>query len=132
QFLQHRPLLDVKFDESQNVVAQSCFGKFVRVQTKILIALRTEIPSASLRARSSSSSLLRSARLPMNGTPNRTPSSSENPMTSIANGSFNPRKDSTSSIARTTPNIPSNAPAFGTVSKCDPIRIRGADGDAAE
>ena len=33
-----------------------------------------------------------SARLPMNGTPKRTPSSSENPITSMANGSVRPSK----------------------------------------
>src|SRR5438876_6755671 len=93
------------------------------------MALRTEIPQSSFRPRSSSSTRPTSSQLPINGTPNRTPSSSENPITSSDNGGFEPREKSTSPTASTTPNTPSNAPAFGTVSRCDPIRILGAAGE---
>ena len=47
------------------------------------IASATDTPSASRIASSASSRVPTSARLPMNGTPKRTPSSSENPTTSM-------------------------------------------------
>ena len=67
----------------------------------------------------------------MNGTPNRTPSSSENPTTSMLNGNGWPRSDSTSAMPITTPSTPSNAPACGTVSRCEPMNSRRPLPDAA-
>ena len=95
------------------------------------MASRTEIPLASRRFRSSSSSLPTSARLPMNGVPKRTPSSSEKPTTSTANGSRRASRDSRRATAITTPRTPSKAPALGTVSRCEPRSSLGAEGCAA-
>ena len=64
------------------------------------------------------------ARLPIKGTPNRTPSSSEKAITSISIGNFNSCAISTHSSAIATPSTPSYAPASGTVSMCDPISSR--------
>ena len=78
-------------------------GIFLGSSPYASIAFRTEVPCASRMPRSSSSNLPTSARLPMNGVPKRTPSSSEKPTTSIANGSRSPCSSSSSATASTTP-----------------------------
>ena len=42
----------------------------------------------------------------------------------VLNGSLRPLSDATSETPITTPRTPSNAPAWGTVSRCEPIRSR--------
>ena len=108
QCLQNRALLDVKFHVSPEYRFPKQPEEFLAgFNPNSSMALRTEIPRGSLRCRSSSSSLPVSARLPMNGVPKRTPSSSEKPTTSIPNGSRRPSKASSNATASTTPSTPS-------------------------
>ncbi len=57
QCLQNRALLDVEFHVAQNIVSQRSLGISPGFKPKSSMALRTEIPCASWRLRSSSSSL---------------------------------------------------------------------------
>ena len=79
----------------------------------------TEMPC--LPAWSRSSTVPTNARLPMNGTPNRTPPSKIQRLRS-ARQAF--RAERPSATPMTTPSTPSNAPACGTVSRCDRMKRR--------
>ena len=87
---------------------------------KARIAASNVTPSASLSLRSAESNRPAAARLPINGTPKRTPSSSLKAMISMGSGILSFCAISAHSSARVTPRMPSNAPALGTVSMCEP------------
>ena len=88
--VQHRPLLDVKFEKSRFIARHARRRNLPGFQSEILDGRRTEIPAASWRSSNSASSRPPARRLPMNGAPNRGPSSSENPSNAIANGNRSP------------------------------------------
>jgi len=125
---QHWPLLDVKFDVSQNsspgAALEISFGSTQNPESLseqnallILAAEKFLIHSAHQRATSDEG----------NSKPHSLFLRKTNDLD--PKGSFIPSRDFTSPTASTTPNIPSNAPAFGTVSRCDPTKIRGTPGD---
>ncbi len=79
-----------------------------------------------------SSSVPTSARLPINGTPKRTPSSSENADHLDREGqAAAARARPPSAMPSTTPRTPSKAPALGTVSSASRCSRRGAGAVAA-
>ena len=81
-------------------------------------ASRIEIPARSLAPSTLSSKVPATARLPSSVDAKRTPSSSANPVTSMANGSRRPRlfRSATQAIAVIRPSGPSHLPASRTVS----------------
>jgi len=85
------------------------------------MAWATETPARSFSANSSGGKSPVNARLPKKGRPKRTPSSSANPTTSTGKCVAN----SASSMPIITPRMPSNMPARGTVSRCEPIYSGG-------
>ena len=92
--LEHRPLFDVQFEIAKRLDRRRVAWNDARVEAELAdnVGDRTAV-RIDARRRNSSSTVPIKARLPMNGTPNRTPSSSENPAISIANGSGRCRKD---------------------------------------
>ena len=111
--LQHGPLLDVELEIAGDIGREFRLTKSRGIKSEcpdysgstVLIIDESKVPAT--------------ARLPMNGKPNFTPSSSENPISSIRVSSASMRA---SPII--TPSTPSNAPASGTVSRCDPMTTR--------
>ena len=90
--LEHRSLLDVELEIAERVgsatrASSSRGGIEAEVANRVAHADAVRIAA---RRAASSSSVPTSARLPMNGTPKRTPSSSEKPTTSMLNGSRRP------------------------------------------
>ena len=122
QALEHRPLFDVEFEIRRPRGRRPCIGHLGWIQAVVghRLAHATVPPRPGARA-ASASAVPASARLPMNGTPKRTPSSSENPTTSMANGNARRPSRPTSSTPSTTPSTPSNAPARRTVSRWEPM-----------
>ncbi|CAH0325455.1 hypothetical protein SRABI128_05100 [Microbacterium sp. Bi128] len=97
-------------------------------------ACRSVEPSASVRSHHDGSHWPATADDPSSALPKRVPSSSENAMTSSANGngldatpsSSTRRTSRTTSSAISTPTMPSKRPASGTVSRCEPSIRAGA------
>ena len=85
---QHRPLLDVQFDIGKQFAARACGrADMVGIEAECLtIASRMEMPARSRVLSTLSSKVPATARLPSSVEAKRTPSSSANPTTSIANG----------------------------------------------
>ena len=94
--IEHGALFDVEFEIAKCAILGSRVADARRVQAEVAdgvgdgSAVRIDTPSRS------ASRVPASARLPMNGAPKRTPSSSENPTTSIENGSGRCSSSSTS------------------------------------
>ena len=84
--LEHGALLDVELEVAEGVASMRAAGSSSGSRPKVRMASATVMPSRSVRARVSASSSPMRARLPRNGMPKRTPSSSEKPMTSMAKG----------------------------------------------
>ena len=125
--IEHRPLFDVELEVAgQRLLRRARLpaGRG-RDRNGEWRPARSRRP-ASRRSRVSSSSVPMKARLPMNGTPKRTPSSSEKPTISMLKGKRQPWHRSTSATPITTPRMPSNAPARGTVSRWEPMKSCGA------
>ena len=105
--LELRSLLDVKFQIPQNIAAQLSLGCARRVEAERADRLGDGAAVRVAAGEKIGVERPTSARLPMNGTPKRTPSSSENATTSMPNSKRRPRSSSISARASTTPSTPS-------------------------
>jgi hypothetical protein len=107
QSIENRTLLNMKFQVPKCVLIGARFRNADRLEPEGAGFISVQI------AYERSASDKRSANL--------TPSSSENPITSISKGNLRPFRSSTRATPITTPSTPSKAPARGTVSRCEPI-----------
>ena len=100
EVFEHRPLLDVELEIAERFRRRTRVGDPAGIETEVAGSRREACgPPASRAIEQPASNVPASARLPMNGTPKRTPSSSEKPTTSMANGRRFASSRSTSAIA---------------------------------
>ena len=104
---ENRALLDVHLDEAEHVAIERCVADLARVEPEVANCLSQRDAVRIFECQQRGSKRPATARLPMKGTPNRTPSSSENAMTSMGSGRLSSCARITHSSARATPSTPS-------------------------